>query len=80
MIVSDLGLWPGGNTFVEVLTRFCGNELVWLLFHKKIPLLKIIRVTLSFCPQNKPGLESTKEMYGGIFCALSLLYRPFAPE
>ena len=27
-----------------------------------------------------PGHESTKEMYGGIFCALSLLYRPFAPE
>ena len=53
--------------FVEVLTRFCGNELVWLLFHEKIPLMKIIHVTLSFCPQNKPGLESTKEMYGGIF-------------
>ena len=66
--------------FVEVLKRFCGNELVWLLFHEKIPLMKIKHVTLSFCPQNKSGLESTKEMYGGIFCALSLLYRPFAPE
>ena len=64
----------------EVLTRFCGNELVWLLFHEKLLLMKIIRVTLRFCPQNKLGLESTKEIYGGIFCALSLLYRPFAPE
>ena len=60
--------------FVEVLTRFCGNELVWLLFHEKIPLMKIIRITLSFCPQNKPGLESTREMYGGIFCALSPIH------
>ena len=66
--------------FVEVLTRFCSNQLVWLLFHEKIPLMKIICVTLSFCPQDKPGLESTKERYGGIFCVLSLLYRPFAPE
>ena len=65
---------------MEVLTRFCGYELVWLLFHEKIPLMKIIGVTLSFCPQNKPGLESTKEMYGGIFFTLSLPYRPFAPE
>ena len=33
--------------FVEVLTRFFGNELVWLLFHEKIPFMKIIPVTLA---------------------------------
>ena len=64
--------------FVKVLTTFCGNEGVWLLFYEKIPLLKIIHVTLSFCHQNRSHLEPVKEMSGGIFYALSLLYRPIA--
>ena len=46
---------------VEVLTRFCGNNLVLLFFHEKLPLMKIICVMLSFCPQNNPGLYQQRK-------------------